>query len=299
MQISVVICTHNPDKKRLNLCLQGLRDQTLIKKRWELILIDNNSTQSVSRLISNRLGLKMRIIKETKTGLTLARLRGIRASRGGLIIFVDDDNILEKTYLTKAFQISKTKKKWGVWSGSAIGRYQSPPDPFWKKFERFLCIRKINKEQESKFLFDWEAMPHGAGMVVRRKVAMLYARLCKKNPIRRGMDRTGSHLISGGDNDIALCGYGAGFQYGVTPKLSLLHLIPKERVQPKYFLRIIRGSAYSNHLLTEIHTGQKSHVPLVRQVLGLCKKFNFSEPRETLVEAYRIWGNMQYAFKSS
>jgi glycosyltransferase involved in cell wall biosynthesis len=298
MQISVVICTHNPDVKRLYLCLQGLKDQTLNKSRWELILIDNNSTQSVRRLISNWFGLKMRIIKETKLGLTLARLRGIKASRGNLIIFVDDDNILEKTYLKKAIEIAKGKKRWGVWSGSARGKYFILPNPFWRKLERYLCVREIKKEQESKTLFDWEAMPHGAGMVVRRKVARLYARFCEKNPLRRNMDRTGSHLISGGDNDIALCGYKAGFQYAVTPKMSLLHLIPKERIQPGYFLRIIRGSAYSNHLLTEIHTGRKSQVPLVRQVLGLCKRFNFSEPREALIEAYRIWGNLQYVCKS-
>lgn len=297
-KISVVICTHNPDRTRLRRCLQGLEKQTLCRSEWELILVDNNSDIDVRTSLSDQNNLDIKILQEPKQGLTHARIKGIRASQAPLLVFVDDDNILATTYLKKVLEIADKKKIWGVWSGSAHGKYSILPNPFWRKFERYLCVRKIKKEQESKSLFDWEAMPHGAGMVVRRKVARLYARFCGKNPLRRSMDRTGSHLISGGDNDIALCGYQAGFQYAVTPKLSLVHLIPKERIQPGYFLRIIRGSAYSNHLLTEIHTGRKSQVPLVRQVLGLCKRFKFSEPREALVEVYRIWGNLQYVCKS-
>lgn len=298
MEASVIICSHNPRADYLQATLKSLLKQTLSKKRWELILIDNNSSPPVCDQVPKNTGLKITVIVETKLGLTNARLRGIKISQGALIILVDDDNILEKNYLMEAIKVAKRRKNWGVWSGSAIGRYQSSPDPFWKKFERYLCVRKIHQEQESQSLFDWEAMPHGAGLVIRRKVADLYFRLCKKDPARLKLDRAGSRLVSGGDNDIALCSYRAGFKYGVTPKLTLFHLIPSERVLPSYLLRLIRGSAFSNHLLTEIYSGKKSRVPWIRQTLGLLKRFNVTEPREALVEAYRTWGNLQYACKS-
>jgi len=297
-KISVIICSQNPREQYLNHVLLALMSQTLPQKEWEIILIDNASKKPLKNRFDLSWHSNARIIREEKPGLTQARICGIQKAKGYVLLFVDDDNILNTTYLKQVLNISRYHKNWGVWSGSAIAKYTQIPKPFWKKYERYICVRKINTEMESRSLFDWEAMPHGAGMAVRRGVAKQYARLCKKNRVRRSMDRTGSQLISGGDNDIALCAYQAGLKYGVTPKLSLLHLIPKERVRPFYFLKIIRGSAYSNHLLAEIHSGKKSRVLIFRQLFGLVKRINLFEPRETLVEAFRVWGNLQYAFQN-
>ena len=41
-----------------------------------------------------------------RLGLTPARLRGIRESRGELLVFVDDDNVLERDYLEVALALA-------------------------------------------------------------------------------------------------------------------------------------------------------------------------------------------------
>ena len=297
IKISVIICTHNPRQDYLTRVLSALRQQTISKKAWELLLIDNASDEVLSKRWDLSWHPHGGIIREKKLGLTQARLRGILEARGDILVFVDDDNVLQVSYLQKVLCLAKRKKNWGVWSGSALAKYENEPHKFWKKFERFLCIRKITKELESTSLFDWEAMPHGAGMVVRKKMAKLYAKQCKKNRARQAMDRTGSQLISGGDNDIALCAFQAGFRYGVTPRLCLTHLIPAERVRPKYILKIIRGSVYSNHLLNEIYSGKKSKCFYFRDIPRLLKKIDPFKPRKSLVLIFQIWGNLLYVCK--
>ena len=42
--VSVVISTHNPNEPRLQRTLAGLRAQTLPLDRWQLVLVDNAST---------------------------------------------------------------------------------------------------------------------------------------------------------------------------------------------------------------------------------------------------------------
>ena len=48
MELSVIICTHNPRLDYLGRVLDALREQTLGKEQWELVVVDNASTSSLS-----------------------------------------------------------------------------------------------------------------------------------------------------------------------------------------------------------------------------------------------------------
>ena len=43
MQLSVIVCTHNPRRDYFIRVLDALRNQTLPKDQWELIIVDNAS----------------------------------------------------------------------------------------------------------------------------------------------------------------------------------------------------------------------------------------------------------------
>src|SRR5438045_2554303 len=87
--ISVVICTHNPRPDYLRRVLEALRNQTLPKKQWELLLIDNASSEPVAGNWDLKWHPNARHIGEYELGLTPARLRGIKESCGELLVFVD------------------------------------------------------------------------------------------------------------------------------------------------------------------------------------------------------------------
>ncbi len=93
--ISVILCTHNPRADYLDRVLVGLRRQTLSFQHWELVLIDNASKEKVADRFDIGWHPNGRNIREDELSLTPARLRGIAESVAELLVFVDDDNVLD------------------------------------------------------------------------------------------------------------------------------------------------------------------------------------------------------------
>jgi glycosyltransferase involved in cell wall biosynthesis len=124
---SVILCTHNPGPEYLGRVLASLRGQTLPAKEWELLLIDNASKQTLMEAVDISWHPRGRYIREDELGLTAARLRGIQESSGGLLIFVDDDNVLAPDYLDRAKAIS----------GRAVLIWEFSEPEFWNRSSRF------------------------------------------------------------------------------------------------------------------------------------------------------------------
>ena len=83
--------------------------------------------------------------------------------------------------------------------------------------------------------------PVGAGLAVRRRLAVAYAEAVARDPRRAAFDRTGASLASGGDNDLVFTVLHAGGDVGYFPELKLTHLIPAQRLDPEYLARLNRG----------------------------------------------------------
>src|SRR5208337_1906590 len=99
MKISLILCTHNPRMDYLQRVLGALRGQSLSKSEWELLVIDNRSTDPLAQRLDLCWHPHGQVVREELVGLALARLCGIDHSRGEIIVFVDDDNVLDPAYL--------------------------------------------------------------------------------------------------------------------------------------------------------------------------------------------------------
>src|SRR3954470_17804241 len=102
MKVSVILCTHNPRFESLQRVLAGLRSQTLPVSDWELLLIDNATPEPLEKTVDLRWHPNGQVIREEQLGLAFARLRGIKESKSDLLVFVDDDNVLEPDYFFHA-----------------------------------------------------------------------------------------------------------------------------------------------------------------------------------------------------
>src|SRR5215217_6870119 len=100
IDVSVIICTHNPRADYLKRTLDSLRAQTLSNDQWELLLIDNASTMPLASSWDISWHPHALHIKEDELGLTSARRRGMREASADLLVFVDDDNVLDISYLS-------------------------------------------------------------------------------------------------------------------------------------------------------------------------------------------------------
>jgi glycosyltransferase involved in cell wall biosynthesis len=249
MDISVVICTHNPRPKHLRRVLQALRNQTLPLERWELLLIDNASQERLD-LATWDLSWhpRSRLLREEELGLSSARMRGMRESDADLLVFVDDDNVLEWNYLSEVIRVKSAWPQLGVWGGSIIPEFEVQPPEYVRPVSWYLALREVKSPRWSNVSTCSDAVPLGAGLCVRADVAAEYYRLYQEASIKLG-DRIGKDLLSSGDTEICFAACSLGFGMGVFPDLKVTHLIPKERLDEDYLVRLVAGIETSLHLV--------------------------------------------------
>lgn len=249
--VSIIICSHNPRRDYIEKVLTALKDQTLSKERWELLLIDNASDRLLSQEIDLGWHSQARHIREEKLGLTFARLRGIQESRADILVFVDDDNVLDVDYLKNALEISKSHPTLGAWGGQTLPEFEHDPPIWTEPYWSYVGIRQFDHSHWSKTPL-WEATPIGAGMCICKYVAEAYASLIQNDPRRLKLGRSGGMLLGCEDLDIAYTAHDLGLYTGLFSNLKLHHLIPSRRLEEHYLLKIYEGNAYSITILSSI-----------------------------------------------
>ncbi|NJD51864.1 MAG: glycosyltransferase family 2 protein [Candidatus Methanoperedens sp.] len=118
MKISIIICTKDRLQDLMN-CLESILAQSIMPD--EIIIIDSsNSEENIDKL--RKFIHKNDFIKHytIRVGLTRARNAGIEKSRGEIIIFVDDDVILDKDYLYEILKIFDSYENVGLVTGDII-----------------------------------------------------------------------------------------------------------------------------------------------------------------------------------
>lgn len=277
--LSIIICTHNPRIEYFDRVLKALKAQTLPMEKWELLLIDNASVQPLCQKVDLNWHLNARHLREERLGLTPSRLCGIQAAQADTIIFVDDDNVLDADYLAIALQIGNQWPILGAWGGQAVAEFEEqPPDwtkPFWGK----LAIREFNQDKWSNLIHQDETTPYGAGLCVRRIVAEKYAELIRKDPKRSKLGRTGKSLSACEDIDLAHTACDNGLGTGIFSALKLTHLIPSNRLQEEYLLRLIEGLTYSVTILESFRGKTPPNYSWKSRLLNYFRSW-FLHPRE-------------------
>lgn len=246
MKISTIICTYNPRIGLLESVVERLLKQTGISLAdYEIIVVDNNSPSAVKGQFASDQGNYVRLVREDRVGLTHARLRGLNEARGDVIVFVDDDNLLSLDYLSLVRHHFESDPLLGAIGGKAIPIFAESP-PTWFDIKRYsLGCRDLG---ENLLRASWRDLasadrdypscsPIGGGMAVRRAPLEHYAKSVQSNAMRKALDRTGSSLASGGDNDIIMCVLELGFDVAYDPALQLDHAIPAGRTKFEYISR--------------------------------------------------------------
>jgi glycosyltransferase involved in cell wall biosynthesis len=249
LDASVIICAHNPRSDYFARVLDGLRNQTFPLHKWELLIVNNASRLPLASSWDISWHPTAHHIVESELGLTPARRRGIQEASADLIIFVDDDNVLDETYLAEAIKIKQEWPSLGVWgSGSIEGDFEVELPESLRDHRNWLPLREVTAPRWGNVVASYEDAPIGAGLCVRKKVAMAYRQFCDESSIQI-TDRQGASLFGGGDTEISFicCSHGLGI--GIFPELKLTHLIPQGRVSEDYFVRLLEGTCLSHFLL--------------------------------------------------
>jgi len=247
----VIVPTHNPAPGLLPGLLAALATQTLSAEKWEIIVVDNASNPPVTTDWSalEQRNISCRLIREPRAGLTFARLAGFAAARNPWIVMLDDDNRPRDDYLEKAVEFAALHPHLGAFGGKSLPVFAEPPPKWFAETGISLGCRDKGDDiliAESPPLPRRypDLAPIGAGMVLRKEVAVAYAKHVSGHP-DAATDRRGKQLSSGGDCEIVLLSLFDKFGVAYTPTLVLDHLIPASRLKPDYLARLNRESSRS------------------------------------------------------
>jgi len=260
-EMSVITCSHNSRPDYLNQVLDALKNQTLDKQRWEYLIIDNASDKPLESRVDLSWHPNSKHIREEQLGLTHARLRGISESRGDILVFVDDDNVLDSDYLEQVMAVSEKHLMIGAWSGQGRPVFEEQPPEWTRRHWGHLALKEFADDSWSNQPQLPETMPTGAGLCVRKLVASYYAELHANGKRAFVMDRNGNSLVSGGDVDLASCACDIGLGVGLFASLKLSHLIPSGRLTEDYLLRLTEGIGYSEVILQSFRPSASAPTP--------------------------------------
>ncbi|MFC2154047.1 glycosyltransferase family 2 protein [Candidatus Altiarchaeota archaeon] len=116
IKASVVVPTYN----RLGMlqeCLQSLEEQSLHKKDFEVIVVDDGSKDATPRFLEewgSRDRKRHRYFAQKNMGVASARNNGIKAAKGEIVCFLDDDCIATEKWLEKIMEGFVDEKIGGV-----------------------------------------------------------------------------------------------------------------------------------------------------------------------------------------
>ncbi len=245
MKFSVVIPTHNPRTDFLERTLAALQNQDLPREMWELVIIDNRSEIPVEGRFNLDWHPCSRVLVENKLGLTAARVCAIANTSGEIIVFVDDDNLLAENYLSTLAQLASRHSSIGVFgSGTTVPEFEVPPPDDLLPYTNRLALRSSTETRWSN-LRDYGCTPWGAGMAIRREVALEFQRIVTTDPRIELLGRSGASLSSAEDLSICDASIMLGLGNGVFPELKLTHLIAKSRLTHAYIHALVEAQAAS------------------------------------------------------
>lgn len=110
---SIIIPAYN-EEKLLPRCLKAVFNQNFDNKKFEVIVVDNNSTDKTRKIAEQ---FKAVIVSENKQGLIFARNAGLRVAKGKYFINLDSDVKVPANWLLKIDQIIKENNNLGLLTG--------------------------------------------------------------------------------------------------------------------------------------------------------------------------------------
>lgn len=236
LRATVVVCTHNR-ADRLEHCLESLARQTLPVPEFEIVVVDDGSTDATPALCERftaTLG-NLRVFRQANAGLGQARERGWRAGSAPVVAFLDDDAEAPPDWLVKAlarFEANASRiDAPAVLGGPTRGRWEVPR-PAWldDRLAAWLTVwapHAAYRESSNEHLFV------GANMFFLRSA------LEKAGGFDARLGRRGSSLLSHEESELWTRLAAAGGLAAYDPDVWVWHYVPAARCRRSWFIRRI------------------------------------------------------------
>ena len=222
MQITIAICTYNRDYILEKSVLAALAQDNALD--YEVLVVDNNSTDNTALLIQGMVAgnPRLRPVKELRQGLSFARNRAVKESRGDYLVFVDDDAVLCPDYLKKLHKLLCRIPHPGA-AGGPVSLGWMRPAPSWYEPGLDIWYNRLDHGTRRCFL-EYPQILYGTNMVFSKEI------LERVGGFRTGLGRSGKGLGDSEDLEIMLRIAKAGLPVVYDPELLVTHYITPDRL---------------------------------------------------------------------
>lgn len=228
---SVIVPTYGERPVYLNDALRSVQGQRLAGAEYEIVVIDNSPTGSAIETVNdvNRDAARpVRYAREPRAGLHNARHAGAREAHGEILVYIDDDVIVDQDWL-KAVVSPFRDPQVGCVGGKAVPLWEAALPDWYLQFDAgYLSLLDLGEETKE---LKWPACVWGCNMAVRKSVLFSVGGF---NPDGVGNKK---RIWLRGDGECGLQEkiYKNGFKTVYEPKAWLQHRIPASRLTIEYF----------------------------------------------------------------
>ncbi len=247
--VSVIICCYN-SAQRLPETLRHLAQQVSSGIAWEIIIIDNASTDDTASIAAAEWlkytvpGAGFTVLSEPEPGKNYAFKKGVKAAKYSYLLTCDDDNWLASNYIEDAYRLMEASPQTGALGGMGIFNPQLP-------LRQEIADFKARYVNGSQTWAESEHWVYGAGSVYRKGVLDM---LIRHNWQQVTTGRKGKSLICGEDVEICFMIWLCGYKIETNDSLQFQHYVAHSKQNIDYLLKLSYWLSYSSVLLVSYYT---------------------------------------------
>ncbi|MBV8978797.1 MAG: glycosyltransferase family 2 protein [Alphaproteobacteria bacterium] len=244
VRIAAAICTYSR-YELLATAIQSLAAQTLPQDRYEILIIDNSPDPALSEEMAQdfRQIPNLRWIYEKTPGLSNARNVAINEAKAPLIAFMDDDAIASSNWLESLVSVFADFGPEVQVVGGRVDPIWGVPQPKWLPDSLLGNVSVVNWGGSDRIAGKGEWV---AGTNIAFRVSSL--KDIGGFSVHLGRSRAGHALLSNDESDVVERLGARGGRLVYSPRATVSHLVPAERLSQVWFRRRIVWQAVSDYL---------------------------------------------------
>jgi len=240
--------------------MESIALQDYPRNKYEIVLVNNNSTDSTEELCNifrkKYPDISFTYCIEKLQGLSYARNRGIRESRGELLVYVDDDATVFPDYLKAYDDFFETHPSELAAGGPVIPYYEAPP-PKWLSHYTEALLTGCLYNGEKLVPFKNGMYPIGCNTCFRAEVFE------KFGLFNLELGRKGAGLIGAEEKDFFSRLFAAKKKVWYVPGARIFHHIPAQKLTESHFRKL----SYSIGISERIRTLSVSKTAFAKRLL--------------------------------
>lgn len=249
IRLSLIIATYNRAASLL-VALESVVRQDAPLDEWECVVVNNNSKDDTSdrfaAFAARYPHVRMRMVVETRQGLSHARNRGIAETVGEYVAIIDDDERINPGFVSAYIDFFDRHPDVAAAGGRIIPDYPSGRPAWMSRYVEQPIANPIDLG-DCERPFPSGRIPGGGNMALRRAAFERYG--C----FDPNLGRVGGRLIGGEESDLFERLARAGESVWYVPGAVMWHIIPPSKLTDDYFARLCYNVGVSQRARARIH----------------------------------------------